>query len=88
VGFQLALFFSLTDISKEEFWEGSFDKGFYFSIPIETFFTNYSRSMTGFGLKPLTRDGAQPLIHALSLYGVTDASNLNSIIDSWDDFYE
>ena len=87
-GVSIGAFFSLTDISKEEFGEGSFDKGFYFSLPIETFFTNYSRNMTGFGLKPLTRDGAQSLIHALPLYGVTDASSLSSIKDSWDDFYE
>ena len=36
-GLRIGAFFSLTDISKAEFGEGSFDKGFYFYIPIETF---------------------------------------------------
>ena len=36
-GLHIGAFFTLTDISKEEFGEGSFDKGFYFQIPIESF---------------------------------------------------
>ena len=36
-GFRLGAFFTLTDISDEEFGEGSFDKGFSFYIPLEIF---------------------------------------------------
>jgi len=87
-GLYMGAFFSLTDISSAEFGEGSFDKGFYFSFPLEVFLTSYSKGRTFFGLKPLTRDGAAYLIKGLSLYGVTDQSNYHSIERDWDDLYD
>ena len=64
-GLQLGVFVSKTDISAAEFGEGSFDKGFYFHIPIESFFSNYAKGLTSWGLRPLTRDGAQYLTHVI-----------------------
>lgn len=87
-GLYMGAFFTLTDISKEEFGEGSFDKGFYFSLPLEIFQTKYSTGRTFFGLKPLTRDGGAYLIKGLSLYGVTDQGSFSSINKDWDDFYD
>lgn len=87
-GLYMGAFFSLTDISAEEFGEGSFDKGFYFSFPLEIFLTKHSKGRTFFGLKPLTRDGAAYLIKGFSLYGVTDQSNYYSIERDWDDLYD
>ena len=87
-GLYMGAFFSLTDISSEEFGEGSFDKGFYFSFPLEVFLNTYSKGRTYFGLKPLTRDGAAYLIKGFSLYGVTDQSNYHSIERDWDDLYD
>ena len=87
-GLRLGAFFSLTDISKEEFGEGSFDKGFYFYFPIEALFTNYSKKLSYFGLKPLTRDGAARLISGHSLYGVTDESNAYNIERDIADIYD
>ena len=84
----MGAFFTLTDISKEEFGEGSFDKGFYFSLPLEIFQTKYESGRTFFGLKPLTRDGGAYLIKGLSLYGVTDQGSYSSINKDWDDFYD
>ena len=66
-GLNMGVFFSLTDISKAEFGEGSFDKGFFFNLPIQVFFQDFSRGQAGFGLRPLTRDGAQFLVmHKIS----------------------
>ena len=87
-GLRIGAFFSLTDISKAEFGEGSFDKGFYFYIPIETFFERYSKGNTGFGLRPITRDGAAYLSHGLNLYGVTDQAVSSSIYRDIDDIYD
>ena len=42
-GLNMGVFFSLTDISKAEFGEGSFDKGFYFSLPVDLFFNTFSK---------------------------------------------
>lgn len=79
-GLRIGAFFSRTDISKEEFGEGSFDKGFYFHIPLDLFFETYSKGLSGFGLRPLTRDGAQYLNHAFSLYGVTEQAQYENIV--------
>ena len=80
-GLNMGVFFSLTDISKAEFGEGSFDKGFFFNIPIQVFFDQFSRGASGFGLRPLTRDGAQPLTVAQS-YGAQQIK-LIVIINLW-----
>ena len=87
-GFTVGVFASKTDISKLEFGEGSFDKGFYFHLPIEAFYTNYSKGVAAFGLRPLTRDGAAILVHGHHLYGVTDQSSYMNILRDWDDIYD
>ena len=87
-GLRMGVFFSLTDISEEEFGEGSFDKGWYFFMPIEAFSGNYSKGAAGFGLRPLTRDGAAFLKHSHNLWGVTEQSNFNNISRDWDSIYE
>lgn len=87
-GLNMGVFFSLTDISKAEFGEGSFDKGFFFSLPIQVFFDKYSRGQSGFGLRPLTRDGAQSLVHAQTLWSTTYQANKDQMIHEWDSFYD
>jgi hypothetical protein len=87
-GFVVGAFFSQTDISKEEFGEGSFDKGWYFHLPIEVFLTNYTRGMTGFGLRPLVRDGAAILNHGHHLYGVSDDAQRFNILKDWNEIYK
>ena len=87
-GLNMGVFFSLTDISKAEFGEGSFDKGFFFNIPIQVFFDKYSRGVTGFGLRPLTRDGAQYLVHAQPLWSTSYQANKDQIVHDWEDFYD
>ena len=87
-GFQIGVFASKTDISKAEFGEGSFDKGFYWWMPVDLFFGDYRKQSTGWGLRPLTRDGAQRLVQGYPLWGVTDYADKNGIIDHWSDFYD
>ena len=83
---RVGAFLSSTDISRVEFGEGSFDKGFYFWIPIESFFTKFSRGYTGFGLRPITRDGAALLVHSYNLWSVTDQANINHVTRDWGNF--
>ena len=87
-GLNMGVYFSLTDISKAEFGEGSFDKGFFFNIPIQVFFDQYSRGSSGFGLRPLTRDGAQSLVHAQPLWSTTYQADRAQIVYGWDGFYD
>ena len=87
-GLRIGAFFTLTDISKEEFGEGSFDKGFYFHIPVELFFNRYSKGLAGFGLRPITRDGGAYIIHSHHLWGVTEQAQNANLTRDWDDLYD
>jgi hypothetical protein len=87
-GLRLGAFFSVTDISKAEFGEGSFDKGFYFHIPIESFFSTFRSENVGWGLRPLTRDGAAYLAHSHHLFGVTDQAQAYNINRDWKTLYD
>ena len=87
-GLRLGAFLSFTDISQEEFGEGSFDKGFYITFPLEAFFTNYSRELTSFSLKPITRDGAARLVSGFRLYDITEQASRSNILRDLNDFYD
>ena len=87
-GVRMGAFFSRTDISAAEFGEGSFDKGFYFYIPVEIFSPRYFKRPFGWGLRPLTRDGAQSLVHGYPLWGVTSLSNKRRIMRGISDVFD
>ena len=74
-----------TDLSDEEFGEGSFDKGFYFSIPTSLFYSNFRTGNISLGLHPLTKDGGAFLIQNHSLFGLVGDSTRGSIIRDWED---
>lgn len=85
-GFTLGVFATKTNLSSFEFGEGSFDKGFYFSIPTNLFYTDYRRGNITFGLHPLTKDGGAMLMHHHPLHGLLGDSNLSSFRRDWDHF--
>ena len=87
-GFSIGAFATFTDISAAQFGEGSFDKGFYFFLPIESFFDKYRKGSAGIGLRPLTRDGAAMIKHTHSLYSITDQGQFINIARDWDDLYD
>ena len=87
-GFRLSAFITRTDISKEEFGEGSFDKGFSFYIPLEIFSNSYNGRNFGWGLKPITRDGGAALSHGYNLWGVAHKSNKHKFNRHTADFYD
>jgi len=60
-GTEFGIFATFTDVSSEEFGEGSFDKGIFFNIPIFSNFTSYS-------WRPLTKDPGAKLIRKHSLH--------------------
>lgn len=65
-------FASLTDLSADEFGEGSFTKGFYISIPFDILTVKPSNNRANFSWQPLTRDGGQKLGRKYSLIELTD----------------
>jgi len=60
-GWSVGIWSTFTDVSSEEFGEGSFDKGFYFKIPIDGMFRKNTRSSYTTRLRPVQRDGGQRL---------------------------
>lgn len=68
-------FASFTDLSAEEFGEGSFTKGFYISIPYDIMTVKPSTNRANFSWQPLTRDGGQKLGKKYNLIELTDQRN-------------
>ena len=60
-GWQVGAWATLTDVPFEDFGEGSFDKGFYFQVPLDSVFGGNSRSKLGTRMRPIQRDGGQRL---------------------------
>jgi len=85
-GFRAGMFFTLTNVSKEQFGEGSFDKGFYFQIPIDLFLNDYRGGYINFKLRPLTRDGGQKLEAGNDLIGIMHSTSRAEIERDWSSF--
>ncbi|MBV1838991.1 YjbH domain-containing protein [Photobacterium ganghwense] len=66
-------FAAFTDLSSEEFGEGSFNKGFYISIPFDVMTVKPSTNRATISWLPLSRDGGQMLNRKYQLFNVTDA---------------
>lgn len=68
-GWQIGVWATRTDVSSEEFGEGSFDKGFYFKIPLNTLLNSNTRSAISTRIRPIQRDGGQRLEnHSATLF--------------------
>ncbi len=84
-GALLGVFATFTDVPARVFGEGSFDKGFFVSMPLDLFFQRSTRRTSSFLFRPLTRDGGQKVRDGIDLYGATDAGNAGRIIGDWAD---
>lgn len=62
-GMVFGVFASKTDVSEEQFGEGSFDKGIFFNIPIYGNLINYT-------WRPLTKDPGAKLVRRNTLHGL------------------
>ena len=87
-GFTLGFYATKTDISAFEFGEGSFDKGIYFSIPLDVVSSNYRKDNARFVWKNLTRDGGAMLSGTLDLGGYVENSSSYFLKYLSDGFYD
>ena len=87
-GWRAGFYFSRTNVSAEEFGEGSFDKGFYINVPINIFQKKYSKDITGFSMKTMTRDGGQKLELQNRLIDSFYGSKLNEINENWNNYLD
>ncbi|SIS47320.1 Exopolysaccharide biosynthesis protein YbjH [Insolitispirillum peregrinum] len=82
-GITLGAWATKTDISAETFGEGSFDKGFYVTIPFGLFSTENTKNRGTFSFRPLTRDGGARVALPIELYAVTGPGDAST--DGWQD---
>ena len=85
-GFKAGVYFTRTNVSADLFGEGSFDKGFYFQIPLDLFMSNYNGNYSSFKLSPLTRDGGARLMHDKDLRGLIYNSSYYDLSQQWDGY--
>lgn len=78
-GASIGAFATKTDVSAEQFGEGSFDKGFFISIPFDLFVPRSSRRTASVAFRPLTRDGGQMVRDGRSLYGLTARGDVRAV---------
>ncbi|MCO4198580.1 YjbH domain-containing protein [Aeromonas hydrophila] len=71
-GVMLGAYATLTNVSSEEYGEGSFTKGIYVTIPFDLMLIHPTTTKGTIGWVPLTRDGGQMLNRKNSLYGATE----------------
>ncbi|WP_427916928.1 YjbH domain-containing protein [Vibrio amylolyticus] len=71
-GVTAGAFITKTNLSAEEFGEGSYTKGFYVSIPLDLMTVKPSRERATISWLPLQRDGGQMLNRKYHLYDTTD----------------
>ena len=87
-GFTLGFFATKTDVSAREFGEGSFDKGIYFSIPLDLISSRYRKNNARFVWKNLTKDGGAMLSGGLDLQGYVENTSIKFLDYFNGGFYE
>ena len=86
-GLRVGAYFTLTDVSFEDFGEGSFDKGIRLSIPLSWLSGEPSQSGFGTSISPTTRDGGQRLAVRNRLYDVTRNVHDPLLAERWGKFW-
>tara|TARA_Y100000815_G_scaffold74898_1_gene63653 strand:+ start:2731 stop:4860 length:2130 start_codon:yes stop_codon:yes gene_type:complete len=82
-GFAMGAWATITNVSKEEFGEGSFDKGVYIQVPFDAFFIRSTTSVGTLAWNPLTRDGGARLARYYQLYSQTIDRDLDRFNDGF-----
>jgi hypothetical protein len=82
-GIRAGVFVTRTNVSAQQFGEGSFDKGFMLSIPLDLLLGEPSRTYGTYVYRPLTRDGGQRLDIAKPLYDATDGYDAERLSHMW-----
>lgn len=70
-GVRMGAYATFTDVSSEQFGEGSFDKGIYVDLPLDLLLPTRTRSVAKLLYSPLTRDGGARLERKYTLYDLT-----------------
>ena len=86
-GWKVGAFATKTDMSIEEFGEGSFDKGIRVTIPVAWTTGKPSVNTVKTVIRPLTRDGGARLELDGRLYETVRGAQVGDLYDSWGRFW-
>lgn len=86
-GWKVGAYFTLTDVSFEDFGEGSFDKGIRVEIPTDWVLGAPTRDVTSTTLSSLERDGGARLRVDGRLYDVIDGGHQSGLEQTWGRFW-
>ena len=87
-GWRLGGFFTLTDVSAEEFGEGSFDKGITLTIPLNWFTGRPTRQVVSTVIRPIQRDGGARLNVSDRLYEQVRDGHRTDLVADWGRVWE
>ncbi|MDH3263203.1 MAG: YjbH domain-containing protein [Paracoccaceae bacterium] len=86
-GWRIGAFATFTDVSAEEFGEGSFDKGIRITAPLSWFTGRPSRTEIGATIRPVQRDGGQRLDVRNRLYPLVRDYHESDLSEEWGRFF-
>ena len=86
-GWRVGAYATFTDVSFEDFGEGSFDKGIQLTIPIDWALGNATRATTDVRLSSLSRDGGARLNVDGRLYETVRGGHVVALQESWGRFW-
>ncbi|MEL6419420.1 MAG: YjbH domain-containing protein, partial [Pseudomonadota bacterium] len=87
-GWKVGGFFTLTDVSAEEFGEGSFDKGINLTIPLNWFLGKPTQQTVSTTIRPIQRDGGARLGVPGRLYEVVRPGHQAELVSDWSRVWE
>lgn len=87
-GWKVGAFATKTDVSAEDFGEGSFDKGIRLEIPLTAILGQPTRQTSSYTLRPLTRDGGARLSVEGRLYDTVRDYQGTGLDEQWGRFWK
>jgi len=87
-GWRVGGFFTLTDVSAEDFGEGSFDKGIKVTVPASWLLGRPDKSVRSTTLRPLLRDGGARLNVPGRLYEQVRSGHREDLVGNWSGVWE
>ncbi len=85
-GITVGAFATKTNVSAAQFGEGSFDKGFIITIPLEWALPTNTQTVLNEVIRPVQRDGGQRLAGDAILYDETERTSEGDILQHTDQF--
>ena len=86
-GWEVGAFFTLTDVSFDDFGEGAFDKGIFLTVPFSWGVGQPSRNVRKTVIRPVLRDGGARLDVNGRLYDIVRPNTNPVLSERWGRFW-